>query len=512
MFFSTFSGTIGGIDGFLVQVEADVSDGLPEFSLVGYLASEVKEARERVRISLKNSGYRLPPKKITVNLSPADIRKEGTAFDLPIALAILVTLGYIPEDILKHTLIIGELSLDGHINKVNGVLPIVDMASRKGFVRCILPYENAKEGCMIHGIDVIGVHTLSQVVEYLNGKIYIEPEYVDMDRLFQQTVQERDVDFSDIQGQYVARRGIEIAVAGMHHTLLMGTPGAGKTMIAKRIPTIMPELSLKESMEISKVYSVSGLLNQENSLILNRPFRSPHHSITSTAFIGGGRLGKPGEVSLASGGVLFLDELPEFPKNIIELLRQPLEDKYLYITRMRGNYRYPSNCMLVAAMNPCNCGYYPDRNRCHCSEQQVKKYLRKLSGPLLDRIDIVIGMNPVTYQELEGRERGESSHNIRNRIRRARDIQRDRYKAEKFFFNGELTPTLLQTYCKLGKKEEQLLEKAFHQFQLSARGYYRLIKVARTIADLQGEEYIHSTHIIEAISYRRSNEGVGSIG
>ncbi len=512
MFFNTFSAAIGGIDGFLVQVEVDVSDGLPEFSLVGYLASEVKEARERVRISLKNSGYKIPPKRITINLSPADVRKEGTAFDLSIALAILVILGYIPEDNLKQTLIIGELSLDGHINKVNGVLPIVDMASRKGFTRCILPLENAKEGAVINNIDVLGVSTLTQVVEYLNEQTIIEAEYVDTNRIFQKNDQDNTMDFRDIQGQYLAKRGVEIAVAGMHNILLVGTPGAGKSMIAKRIPTIMPSLTLEESMEISKVYSVSGLLNQEEYLVLNRPFRSPHHSITGAALIGGGRKGIPGEVSLASGGVLFLDELPEFPRNVTELLRQPLEDKYINIARLSGNYRYPSNCMLVASMNPCKCGYYPDRNRCNCSENQVRKYLGRLSGPLLDRIDIIIEMSPVSYHDLERERHGETSGEIRSRIEGARNIQKNRYKKEPFFFNGELTPSLIQAYCKLGKKESELLEKAFYQLQLSARGYHRLIKVARTIADLQGEESIQCSHIIEAIGYRSNNEGVNIVG
>lgn len=499
-FSSVLSAAVFGLKVEFVNVEADVSNGLPAFHMVGYLSSEVKEAGERVRTAMRNAGLDFPAKKTVINLSPATMRKKGAAFDLPIAVAVLISLGKLAPDRVKSMLITGELSLDGKVRRVAGILPMVMEAKAAGISVCMVPKENAPEGALVDGVDVIGVESLSEACQYLSGVLMIQAERCPKD-FTEQSGQECGLDYADICGQAAVKRAAEVAVAGGHNLLLIGPPGSGKTMTAKRIPTIFPPMSLEESMEITKIYSILGQVDPKKPLIVSRPFRNVHHTATKAALAGGGLVPVPGEISLAHGGVLFLDELPEFKKSVLEVLRQPLEDGQIWINRTHGNYLFPANFILVAAMNPCPCGCYPDMNRCVCTPGQIQNYLGKISQPFLDRIDICVEAPKVEYESLQGG-REETSEEIRARVCRARQIQSERYRGTKIVSNSMLGTNELKIFCELGEKEERMMQRAFTKLGLTVRMYHKILKVARTIADLDGEERILEKHLQEAVSYR----------
>ena len=507
MYSEVFSVTMAGLEAVIVNVETDAGDGLPYFEMSGYLASQVREAKDRVRVAIKNSGIELRPERIVVNISPADVRKAGTGFDLPIAVGILAANGIIDFSNLKNTVVLGELSLDGKVNGVKGVMPSVMAAVERGFTSCIIPACNSNEGSMIDGINVYGVESLRQLIDFLNGN-------TDMQALTYQgiAVSEHNgyqIDFADIKGQMAAKRASMIAAAGMHNILYVGPPGSGKTMMAKRMPTIMPALESDEIMELTKIYSVAGCLN-DGILMNERPFRAPHHSVTRAGLLGGGSVPRPGEITLATKGVLFLDELTEFPQAILESLRQPLEDRKIRIVRAAAEYIYPADFMLVAAMNPCKCGYYPDRTRCFCTEHDILRYMGRISQPIWDRFDLNVKVNKVEFsmlsQDEEDNDSQMTSEQMRSFIGRARDIQKDRFKNDNIHFNSQMSSRQVKKYCGLGNREKDIMEKAYCTFNMTARGYEKVLKTARTIADMEGEENIAVSHLSEAISYR--NNGI----
>jgi magnesium chelatase family protein len=499
-----FSCATYGIDAYIVEVETNCEKNIPGFIIVGLPDNAVKESRERVIAAVKNSGFDFQLKKITVNLAPADIKKEGSAFDLPIAVGVLASNEkFTSPDWFEDTIFLGELSLDGNLRPIKGALPIAAEARKKGMKNIILPSESAKEAAIVDGIDVIGVESLFEVVELINGEKVKEPVNVNKDEIFSQ-INLYQVDFSDVKGQENVKRALEIAAAGAHNILMIGPPGSGKTMLAKRLPTILPPLTFEEALVTTKIHSVAGILSKEKSLVTERPFRSPHHTTSDAALVGGGSFPRPGEVSFAHHGVLFLDELPEFKKNVLEVLRQPLEDGKVVVSRSKMSLEFPANFMLAAAMNPCPCGFYSDPNKeCTCTPLQIQKYMSKISGPLLDRIDIHIEVPAVKYKELSANVKGEMSCVIRERVIKARDIQLKRFlKLKNIFNNADMGSKEVRQFCTLDNSGSEILKMAMTKLGLSARAYDRILKVSRTIADLDNSENILPQHISEAIQYR----------
>lgn len=492
-----------GLDGYLIEVQVDVSSGMPSWEVVGLPDVSVKEAKERVKTAIKNSEIEFPSRRILVNLAPANTKKEGSLFDLPIAVGILIATEVIENINISNYIFIGELSLNGKLNKVKGILPMCIEASRLGIKNVILPEENAKEAAIVKNINVIPAKNLKQVINFLNGTETIKNESVDVNKLFEDS-QKHILDFSEVKGQENIKRALEIAAARWAQcTLNPGRLGSGKTMLSRRIPSILPDLSFEEALETTKIHSIAGVLTKQTPLITARPFRAPHHTISPSSLVGGGRIPKPGEISLAHNGVLFLDELPEFNKSTLEVMRAPIEDGIVNISRVNASLTYPCNFMLVASMNPCPCGFYglPDKE-CNCSPQSIQKYMGRISGPLLDRIDIQVEVTPVKYEKLQNENEAETSEQIKERVNKARQIQLERYKNSEIYSNSQLTPKLIEQYCKLDSKSKKILQKAFESLGLSARAHGRILKVARTIADLEGKENIEVSHISEAIQYR----------
>lgn len=491
-----------GISGYLVKVEIDINHGLPSYDVVGLADVAIKESKQRVRSAIKNSGLAFPINKITVNLAPADTKKEGSLYDLPIAVALLSATGEVPTDSVDGFAFVGELSLNGSVRKVNGILPILICAHNLGINKIFIPYDNRVEASYIEGLEVYAVKNLKELVAHFKNEKLIEPlKHKTYEEAKQESVDTND--FSLVKGQYSAKRALEIAAAGGHNIMMIGPPGSGKTMLARSFSTILPDMSFEEALEVTKIHSIAGTLDDKVGIITKRPFRAPHHTATTVALTGGGAKAKPGEISLAHNGVLFLDEMPEYSRQTLETLRQPLEDGVITVSRLQQTVEYPANFTLIASMNPCPCGNYGSKTaECKCTPNQIHKYLNKLSGPLMDRIDLHVEVDSITYSELSEDIQEESSASIKERVDRARQIQLDRFKGTKIYNNAKMTNAMVKKYCKLDKRSIDLLGQAFSDLNLSARAYNRILKVSRTIADLEGSKEILPSHIMEAIGYR----------